>query len=387
MSINHKKQNQENENDNKFSFNDGIKYRKFYGSKYFRLRLVYSLLNNIPIEIENIRVNKFNIGLYNYEISFLKFIDNITNGSKINISQTGTNLKFIPGTITNNYGKEFCFEFESSRGLSYYIEGFIPIVIFGKEKLICKISGATNCKLDLSLDCFKINLFSLLDKIVVGDIYSIEIIKRSFSPDNSSEVKLNLPIIRFIEPLDLKVLSKENKIVKIRGHYLSVNSGHNHNSIIDQTRIFFNNFINDVWIDKNNQNGKYLKSGYSLSLWAETINKSIYSYDICSTSEEIFDSDILVKKCFSGMLSEIYENNSVDSHLQSLTFLFMSLSTKSNISSASFNRLSKYMKGYIKEIFDLFKVKYKITENENENNFIFSCLGCQMDNKNRIEGI
>lgn len=376
-------------NDNKnFNFNDiSIRYRKFNESKYFRLRLIYSLLNNIPIEIENIRINKINIGLYSNEISFLKFIDQITNGTKIYISQTGTHLKFIPGTITNNYGKEFLFEFDSSRGLSYYIEGFIPIVIFGKEKLLCKISGATNNNLDLSLDCFKPNLFYLLEKIVVGDNFSIDIIKRSFSPDNTSEVKLNLPIIRFIEPLDLRFKSKDNKVVKIRGHYLSINSGHGHNSIIDDIRIIFNNFLNDVWIDKNNQNGKNFKPGYGLSLWAETTNKTIYSYDINSISEEMYDSQQLVQKCTSKIFSEISKNNSVDSHLQSLAFLLMSLSTKSTVSKISFDKLSKYTKGFIKEILDLFSVKFKISKDEIENKFIFSCLGCQMDNKNRIEGI
>ncbi len=146
---------------------DNLKSRKFKGAKYFRLRIAYSLLTLTPIEIDEIRTDFVNIGISSFEVSFLKFIEMISNGTKIFISSTGTLLRFIPGTITNNYGKEFFFDFDKSRGLSYYIEGFIPICLYGKEKLSCKLKGVSNNNEDLSMDCFKATIESLLDKIVV----------------------------------------------------------------------------------------------------------------------------------------------------------------------------------------------------------------------------
>ena len=81
------------------------------GSNYFRVKIAYSLLLNKPIEIRGIRENSINPGLTEYEISFLKLIEKITNGTKIEISKTGTMMKFSPGVITNNYGDDFEFEF------------------------------------------------------------------------------------------------------------------------------------------------------------------------------------------------------------------------------------------------------------------------------------
>lgn len=284
---------------------DNLKSRKFKGAKYFRLRIAYSLLTLTPIEIDEIRTDLINIGISSFEVSFLKFIELISNGTKIFISSTGTLLRFIPGTITNNYGKEFSFEFDKARCLSYYIEGILPICLYGKEKLICKLNGVSNNNEDLSMDCFKANIDSLLDKIVVGDTFSFDISKRSFYPDTSAEVKVIIPIIRFIEPLDLR---DSGKVAKVRGHYLSVNSNMLHNGIIDQARVIFNRILNDVWIDKNTQNGKDQTPGFGLSLWGITTTNTVYSYDFSSFgNSERVDPEELINKVASKMLTEVYE--------------------------------------------------------------------------------
>ena len=84
--------------------NKKITYTEFKGSNYFRLKIAYSFLLNKPIRIWEIRSESINPGLTNYEISFLKLISSITNGTEIKINQTGTSFTLIPGTITNNYG-------------------------------------------------------------------------------------------------------------------------------------------------------------------------------------------------------------------------------------------------------------------------------------------
>ena len=102
-------------------------FQKIPGSNYFRLKIAYSLLLNKPIEICNIREDSITPGLTEYEISFLKLINAITNGTKFEINKTGTTVRFTPGTITNNYGDEFTFETDPSRAVTHYAEGLIPI--------------------------------------------------------------------------------------------------------------------------------------------------------------------------------------------------------------------------------------------------------------------
>ena len=70
------------------------------GATQFRLRLVVSLLSHKPLLIRNIRADDIeNPGLKDYEASFLRLIDNMTNGSKMEINNTGTQLKFHPGVL------------------------------------------------------------------------------------------------------------------------------------------------------------------------------------------------------------------------------------------------------------------------------------------------
>ena len=135
--------------------NDTRKLLKLSGSNYFRIKIAYSLLLQKPVEISNIRSNSINPGLTEYEISFLKLIEKITNGTHIEISKTGTILKFYPGVITNNYGEIFEFQCDNSRCLSYYLEGIIPVSLYGKESLQMILKGITNNEEDLSCDTFK----------------------------------------------------------------------------------------------------------------------------------------------------------------------------------------------------------------------------------------
>jgi RNA 3'-terminal phosphate cyclase len=49
-------------------------------------------------------------GIYDYEVKLLKLIEKISNGAKVEISKSGTRIKYYPGIITNN--NEVDFEFD-----------------------------------------------------------------------------------------------------------------------------------------------------------------------------------------------------------------------------------------------------------------------------------
>ena len=127
------------------------KFLDLNGSNYFRLRIIYSTLYSKPIEIKSLRDNSMNPGLYDYEVNFLKLVCQITNGSKVDISKSGDILRFIPGVITNNYGELFEFDCGNERNITYFLEGLLPITLFGKEPLKCKLFGITNDSQDISV--------------------------------------------------------------------------------------------------------------------------------------------------------------------------------------------------------------------------------------------
>ena len=71
---------------------------EYEGSNFLRLRLVLSVLSGRSVKINKIRWKDENPGLRESEASLIRLMDKITNGSKFQVSQTGTQLTFQPGT-------------------------------------------------------------------------------------------------------------------------------------------------------------------------------------------------------------------------------------------------------------------------------------------------
>jgi 18S rRNA biogenesis protein RCL1 len=280
------------------------KYLEFDDSSYFRFKITYSLLTMTPIEIKNINTDDIDIGLKPFQLNFLELVSEITNGSHFKINQTGTNLKFIPGTITNNHGEYFNFKVHESRALSYYLEGIFMISIYGKEKLNCGLNGVTNNHTDMSVDCFKAGIESIIGKLVVGDEGNkFEIISRSFYPNNTTGfVKFIFPIIRFIEPFDFTNIGK---IKKVRGHCFTNNCSNFSHKIIDTLRVNFNKLLNEVWIDKNTNVEKGGLPGYGLSIFCQTTEGFVFTADksYFSLSKNTKNDDLY------GGLKNFNENN------------------------------------------------------------------------------
>lgn len=152
----------------------------FLGCSSFRQRIVCSILSGKSIRIDEIRseeetpgltgmwcesskniffdfnlivfYTKSNYIMVEYEASFLRLIDMVTNGSAIEINETGTTLKFKPGFLL---GGEFTFSCALSRGIGYFLEGLIMLAPFGKNDLELKLSGITNCNRDVGVDTFR----------------------------------------------------------------------------------------------------------------------------------------------------------------------------------------------------------------------------------------
>ena len=102
------------------------------GPQHFRSRIVCSLLSRRPLLIKNIRSDDTNPGLRDYEASFLRLIDQITNGTTIEINETGTQVKLRPGMLVGGMVDHEC---PVSRGVGWFLEPLLVLGGFGKEDL------------------------------------------------------------------------------------------------------------------------------------------------------------------------------------------------------------------------------------------------------------
>lgn len=151
------------------------------GAVQFRQRLAVSLLSHRPILIRNIRANDLESpGLQGHEASFLRLLDAMTNGSNIEINSTGTQLRFRPGVLLGGIIKHQCPVVDkddleddptlTARSIGWFLEGILPLAMFGKDALSIKFTGITDgCSdRDPSPDYFRASVVPLLQQFGLG---------------------------------------------------------------------------------------------------------------------------------------------------------------------------------------------------------------------------
>lgn len=88
----------------------------FKGSNHLKQKLILSTISGKAITIKDIRINAG--GIQEYEVNLIRLIDKITNGTKIKLSQTGTELEFLPGILYGGKIEHSC-SVEKSIGRLY----------------------------------------------------------------------------------------------------------------------------------------------------------------------------------------------------------------------------------------------------------------------------
>jgi hypothetical protein len=87
-----------------------------------------------------------------YEVSLLRLIEKITNGSVIEISHTGTAILLKPGVLIGGPVVHDC---PLSRSIGYFLEPIIAVAPFGKRPLMLTLRGITTDDKDLSVDLIR----------------------------------------------------------------------------------------------------------------------------------------------------------------------------------------------------------------------------------------
>jgi RNA 3'-terminal phosphate cyclase-like protein len=219
---------------------------EFHGHQYLRQQLVLSLLSGRQIIVKDIRSQDENPGLSDYEMSLLKLLEKVTNGSVVNINKTGTRLIFRPGMIDCNEGLPIEHECHLARNLTYYLEVVVPLAVFGKTILNLTLKGNTDDNLDQSIDCFK-NAWQHLLKIFAAEgSLDITVQKRGFAPLGGGVVQI---VQRFAKKLESVSMVDEGKIKRVRGLLTSAKvSPQLTTRVVDKVREVLNDYIPDVWI-------------------------------------------------------------------------------------------------------------------------------------------
>lgn len=244
----------------------GSRYITFEGSRNFRLRVVMATLSGKAIKIEKIRSDDLNPGLKDYEVSFLRLMEAVTNGSSIEISYTGTTVIYRPGIIT---GGSYTHQCPNSKPVGYFVEPMLYLAPFSKKKFSIMFRGITSSHNDAGIDGIKWGLMPVLEKFGVREC-ALHTLKRGSPPLGGGEVHLVVDSL-IAQPITMHALDR-TLISSIRGvSYSTRVSPSLVNRMIDGAKKVLKsvgcevNITADVWRGKNS--GK--SPGWGLTLVAE----------------------------------------------------------------------------------------------------------------------
>mmetsp|Transcript_14571 Transcript_14571/g.40490 ORF Transcript_14571/g.40490 Transcript_14571/m.40490 type:complete len:411 (-) Transcript_14571:66-1298(-) len=388
------------------------------GAVQFRQRIVVSLLSHRPLLIRNIRADDLqNPGLKEYEASFLRLIDQITNGSKMEINSTGTQLRFQPGGLM---GGDIHHDCPNSRSIGWFVEGILPLAPFGKENLEVTFTGITDglCEVDPSVDYWKRSTGQLFRAFGIGvdddedEKPEIEILQRAAAPTTSVEnstmasnnlsnyngkVRLTCPIVK--QSLTSIDWIDPGRIKRIRGNAISckIVSSSMAARVAYSAKGVFHRLLPDVWIHtdvhtpKRNRCGP--NPGMMMVVTSESDTGVTLTAECCMThhnqqhQQQQHTSknkasntrgaelpEDLGKRGAYMLLEEIRRGGCIDTSSQSLAFLWMAL-TPEDVSRIRVGTLSQYSIETLRLIKQAFDVEFKVTPDMETKTVLLSCLG------------
>lgn len=362
----------------------------YEGCNFFRQRLVLSTLSGKRVKIKGIRSRDDEPGLREFEASFIRLLDKVTNGSRIEINQTGTTLFYQPGLLSGGPVEHDC---NTQRSIGYYLEALLMLAPFMKSPLKATLRGVTNDPCDPTVDVLKSTAVPLMKKFGIdGEGLELKVVKRGMAPGGGGEVVFTCPVRRTIRPVQL---TEPGKIKRIRGVAYSVRvSPQMANRLVDSARSILNQLLPDIYIYTDHMKGANSgkSPGFGLTLVAETLDGCFLGAEMASTPQGQGDPVLpedLGKSCAKRLLEEVHRGGCVDSTNQSLALILMTLGQQ-DVSKVLLGPLSPYTIEFLRHIKDFFQIMFKMEvqkasedERKGGDKVLMTCVGVGYSNINK----
>ncbi|TFK30198.1 18S rRNA biogenesis protein [Coprinopsis marcescibilis] len=354
---------------------------QYSGHEHFRSRVVLSILSGRHVKIDRIRSEDKNPGLRDFEVSFLRLVEKVTNGTIIEISVTGSAILVKPGIIAGGPVQHEC---PLSRSIGYFLEPVIMMAPFSKRPLLLTLKGITTDEHDLSVDLLRTVTLPHLQFFGISDGLELRIKKRGSPPNGGGEVQFLCPVVKQVKTINF---TDAGKIKRIRGiaHAVRVSPQFS-NRMIEASRSVLNRYIPDIYlysdVYKGEESGK--SPGYALSLLAESTTGALHCSEALS-EPGVVPEDIALKAT-RALLSEIERGGCVDRQHQILVLLLMVLGSE-DVGKVLMGEPTLRTIQFLRDVKDFFGTSFKIISANSSDpeckQLVFSCYGTGYINSNR----
>lgn len=349
---------------------------RFSGHAYFRQRLVLATFAGRAVRIDRIRPDDEEPGIRDFEASFLRLLEKVTNGSTVEINYTGTSVYYHPGVISGGPVTHDC---GVSRSVGYFFEWIVLLAPFAKQEMALTLRGITSGMGDLGADTLRtvtlptLALFMPLDSVsMLASAMELRIGKRGAPPQGGGELFFRAPLIAQLRPLNFV---EPGRIRKIRGIASAVRvSPQMSNRMIDEARGVLNRYIPDLYlfsdVYRGEESGK--SPGFALSLVATSTTGALHSAETASrpgvTPEEIG------LHTARQLLDEIVSGGCIDRSQQPMALVLMALGPE-DVAKVRLGTLTPQAIQCLRDLREALGVIFKIRPVPDSSDHIFSCVG------------
>ncbi|XP_059618726.1 probable RNA 3'-terminal phosphate cyclase-like protein [Phlebotomus argentipes] len=370
----------------------------FKGSNFLKQRLLLATLSGKPVKITSIRSFENPPGLREYEVSLIRLLDKITNGTRIELNETGTAIIYEPGLLL---GGTLMHECSLQRSIGYYLDALLALGPFCKSPLCVTLRGVTNSHESPSVDHISSSAVPILKRfLIVDDGLELKVLKRGLMPLGGGEVLFKCPVRKNLHTVQLL---RVGMVKRIRGVvYACRVSPALANRTVEAAKGVMLNFLPDVYINTHQVKGKSAGNspGFGINLVAETTDGCFYAAETVSnlikdgTTPSVPEE--LGKETAQKLLEEIYRGGCVDSTFQWLVTLYMALGQK-NVAKFLTGPLSDYTIHFLQHLREFFSITFKLenhTDAEEEDDeasespatapkILMTCVGIGYSNINK----
>jgi len=348
----------------------------------FRQRIALATLSGRSVQIDRIRAGSSRPGLCEHEANFLRLVESLSNGCRVQINDTGTRLKFRPGVVT---GGSFTHACNPSRAVGYYIEGILPLLPFAKHPVEILFKGSPThdgTGADFCVDTLRDVTLPLLRRFGFerGSL-ELTLKRRASPPTGGGEVLLQCKPVRALRPFQLV---DSGFVKRVRGvAYATRVSPQTCNRMVTSARSVFNGFLPDVYVATDAVRGKMCGKdpGFGVQLTAETTTGCILSAESVAT-QGVLPED-LGRRTAELLCEEIARGGCIDASHQPLCLLFMAV-TPEDVSKVRVGQLSQPAIRTLRDIRaflgTVFKIAPDVDDATGAATVTLACLGCGLAN-------